>query len=100
MITLSSVSASVITATGIWILVAGLTEAITEILKNVSPKMFKDKATYSLSIIIGISLSFAFRINPFGLEGWAGYTSTIATGILASRGANYLNGLLKKLNIL
>jgi hypothetical protein len=82
---------------GLWLLVAGLTEAITEIVKNMFP--VKDKVTYGISIGVGVILAIAFGLNPFGLTGMAAYTSMVAAGILASRGSNYLNGLLKKLGI-
>lgn len=99
MLTFAAISASVISALGVWLLVAGLTEALTEVLKNMFPAVVKDKVTYGASIAIGIGLAFAFSLNPFGLMGVAGYASTVAAGVLASRGANYLSGILKKLGI-
>ncbi|MED1784461.1 hypothetical protein P4V43_21780 [Brevibacillus fortis] len=74
-----------------------LIEAVTEILKNAFP-VLKDRSTYILSILIGISLSLAFQVNPFGLDGSGYYVSAVLAGILTSRGANYLNGFVKKLN--
>lgn len=97
MTTLSVALATAVAATGIWLLVAGLTEALTEVLKVVLP--IKDKATYTVSIIVGVILAIAFGLNPFGLTGFASYISMVASGILASRGANYLNGWLKKFGI-
>lgn len=99
MITLSTVAAAILATAGLWVLVAGLTEAITEILKTLFPDKVQGKVTYAVSILIGIGLAFAFSLNPFGLVGAAGYASTVAAGLLASRGANYLSGLLKKLGI-
>ncbi|MFF2889479.1 hypothetical protein [Paenibacillus sp. NPDC057967] len=97
MVTLTTVLTTAVAAVGIWILVAGMTEAITEVLKAVFP--IKDKATYGVSVVIGVILAIAFGLNPFGLTGVAAYVSMVAAGIMASRGANYLNGLLKKLGI-
>lgn len=97
--TLPTTVDAVVSTVGIWLLVAGLTEAITEIFKQVLPSYIKEKATYGLSIIIGIGLAFAFQLNPFGLNGTAEFVSTMAAGVLASRGANYLNSLLKKLGM-
>ncbi|MCK6076945.1 hypothetical protein [Paenibacillus silvae] len=97
MVTLTGVLATAVAAIGLWIFVAGLTEAITEVMKKVIP--FKDTGTYAVSIIIGVGMAFAFGLNPFGLTGMASYASTVAAGLLASRGANYLSDWLKKLGI-
>jgi len=83
------------------VVIAVLTEAVTEIVKNLFPKgSIQDKVTYALSIIVGIVLAFAFNLNLFGLGGNAEYVSIVFAGIIASRGANYVNGFLKKFNIL
>ncbi|KGP82417.1 MULTISPECIES: hypothetical protein [unclassified Paenibacillus] len=97
MVTLTEVLATAVGAIGLWMLVAGLTEAITEVIKKVMP--IKDTGTYAVSIIVGVGLAFAFGLNPFGLTGIAAYSSTVAAGLLASRGANYLSDWLKKLGI-
>lgn len=97
MVTLSTVLATAVAAVGLWLLVAGLTEAITEVIKAILP--VKDKLTYAVSIVVGVGLAIAFGLNPFGLTGIAAYASMVAAGILASRGANYLNGWLKKFGI-
>lgn len=97
---LNQVLTNMASMTGLWILVAALTEALTEIVKNVLPDVVKDKVTYGTSIVIGIVLAIAFNLNPFGLNDYAAYVSMIAAGILASRGANYLNGLLKRIGVL
>lgn len=83
----------------LWVMVAVLTEGLTEVLKNAAPNLIKDKVTFTLSIAIGVVLAYAFSLNPFGLVGAAAHASTIAAGLLASRGANYLNGFLSKLDI-
>ncbi|MGG1263871.1 hypothetical protein [Brevibacillus laterosporus] len=89
-----------VTMVSTWFLVAFLTEALTEILKNVFPSTIKDKVTYGTSIAVGIALAYAFSLNVFGLTGLAAHASIIAAGMLASRGANYVNGFLKELGIL
>jgi hypothetical protein len=83
-----------------WLLVAFLTEGVTEILKALFPDKIKDRATFFTSVGVGIILAFAFGINPFGLTGFGAYVTTVAAGILASRGANYLNGFLKKVGVI
>ncbi|QNR70401.1 hypothetical protein IAQ67_29040 (plasmid) [Paenibacillus peoriae] len=100
MVTFAAIAASVMGAVAMWLFVAGLTEALTELVKNLLPNLVKDKVTYVASIVIGVALAFVFGLNPFGLAGIGAYASTVIAGVLASRGANYLNGLLKKLGIL
>jgi len=97
---LETMIATGLSTTGLWLLVAGLTETMTEILKNLFPEKIKDKVTYGASIGIGVLLAFAFQLNPFGMTGISAYASMIAGGILASRGANYLSYRLKKLGML
>lgn len=83
-----------------WLLVGFLTESVTEILKAIFPDKIKDRATFFTSVGVGIVLAFAFGLNPFGLTGFGAYATTIAAGVLASRGANYLNGFLKKIGVI
>ncbi|HDW3054817.1 TPA: hypothetical protein RMI67_002433 [Bacillus cereus] len=83
------------------VILAILTESLTEILKNMIPnRTIQDRFTYLLSIFVGISLAFAFNLNFFDLNGYGKYISIISAGLLASRGANYANGFLKKFDIL
>lgn len=91
---------TIFASAGLLLLVAVLSEALTEILRNLFSSTVRDKVTYALSIIIGIGLSFAFELNLFGLIGTGEYVSIIAAGILASRGANYINGFLKRIQVL
>lgn len=84
-----------------FLMVAILTESLTEIIKNLVPNgVVKDKLTYALSIVVGITLAFAFKLNILGLHGFGEYVSIVAAGLIASRGANYVNGFLKKFDIL
>ncbi|MCY8197904.1 hypothetical protein MOC90_06080 [Bacillus spizizenii] len=81
--------------------VAILTESITEVIKNLFPEgVVQDKITYILSIAVGILLAFIFNLEPFGLEGVGVIVSKVLMGIIASRGANYVNGFLKRFEIL
>jgi len=82
-----------------WILVALLTEGVTEIVKALFPDKIRDKAAYATAIVVGIALAFALNLKLFDLTGPSAYIAIVAAGILASRGANYLNGFLKKMNI-
>ncbi|MGN7765374.1 hypothetical protein [Paenibacillus sp. 22594] len=79
-------------------LVAFLSEALTEILKQAFP--IQDKQTYLLSIVIGVILAFVFEVDLFNLTGPGHYVSIVLCGILASRGSNYINGLLKHIGII
>jgi hypothetical protein len=89
----------IVSLIAVWLMVAFLTESLTEVIKNLFPTVIKDKATYSTSIVIGIVLAYAFGLNIFGLVGAGVYVSYVVAGVLASRGANYVNGLLSKLGI-
>ncbi|MEK3702723.1 hypothetical protein MKY87_01245 [Paenibacillus sp. FSL R7-0198] len=97
MVTLNAVLTTAVASVGLWLLLAGLTEALTEVVKTVLP--IKDRATYGVSIVVGVGLAISFGLNPFGLTGISAYTSMVAAGLLASRGANYLNGWLKRFGI-
>ncbi|MEK3838181.1 MULTISPECIES: hypothetical protein [unclassified Paenibacillus] len=78
--------------------VAFLSEALTEILKQAIP--IRDKQTYLLSIVVGVALAFTFKTDLFNLTGPGHYASIILCGVLASRGSNYINGLLKQIGII
>lgn len=81
------------------ILVAILVEAIWE---NI--KMIYDKQKFNISmigsLILGIIICVVFRIDIFpivGLNAAIPFIGSILTGIIVSRGANFVNDLLKKL---
>jgi hypothetical protein len=82
------------------VLVAILTESLTEIIKHAFNGIIKDKFTYLLSLVVGVVLAFAFDLNLFGLEGEHKYVSIVAAGLITSRGANYVNGFMKKFELL
>jgi 1,4-dihydroxy-2-naphthoate octaprenyltransferase len=86
---------------GLLLLIALLTESLTEVIKNIVPNhIIKDKLTYTVSIVVGIVLSYAFGLNLFGLTGFGEHVSKVAAGLIASRGANYVNGFMKKIGVL
>lgn len=85
---------------GTLLLIAVLSESLTEIIKNMFSSVVQDKVTYFVSIAVGIVLAYAFGLNLFGLTGAWQHVSTVSAGLIASRGANYVNGFMKKLGIL
>lgn len=91
---------TILANTALLLVVAILTESVTEVIKSLAPKVIKDKVTYAISIIVGITLAFSFELNLFGLEGYGGYVSIVFAGLIASRGANYVHDFLKKFDIL
>jgi hypothetical protein len=84
-----------------FLLVAILTEALTETIKLALPDVaIKGKATYFVSLSLGIVMAYAFGLNIFGLTGAGYHASVIAAGLIASRGANYVNGFMKQIGAL
>lgn len=82
-----------------------VTEALVEYGKSIgkafTSKDFKTAATQVVAILVSIALCFAAGADLFQIVGiqlawpWIG---TVLTGILGSRGANYLNDLISKLH--
>lgn len=92
---------TILQSTALLVVVAMLTEALTEIVKVMVPAKLRKQATYVLSITIGIILAIVLEVNLFGLDDVAGkYAGMIVAGILASRGANYVHGFLQKFDII
>ncbi|AKF95679.1 hypothetical protein ABE137_25500 [Brevibacillus laterosporus] len=82
------------------ILLAFLTESLTEIIKGLFSKWVKDQMTYSISILIGIILCYAFELNLFGLQHMWKHVSIISAGLIVSRGANYVHSFVKNVGML
>ncbi|TPG67913.1 hypothetical protein EEL32_17240 [Brevibacillus laterosporus] len=82
------------------ILLAFLTESLTEILKGLFSQWIRDRMTYFLSIFVGIILCYAFEMNLFGMQHIWQHVSIISAGLIVSRGANYVNSFIKSLRIL
>lgn len=81
------------------IVVAILVEAIWENIKMIYDK---DKFNISMigSLVLGIIICVVFGIDIFpivGLNAAIPFIGSIFTGIIVSRGANFVNDLLKKL---
>ena len=71
-------------------------ESITEIIGAIIPKFSKNY----IAIIIAIVLTVLFKIDIFLLFGYTAlnpYVAYILTGIILSRGSNYLHNLLDTL---
>ncbi|OLP64409.1 hypothetical protein BACPU_26340 [Bacillus pumilus] len=87
--------------TALLVAVALLTETLTDIVKASLPdNKINGKITYFTSNLVGVLLAFAFNLNLFNLTGYGEYVSIVFAGLLASRGANYVNGFVKKFDIL
>lgn len=81
------------------IVVAILVEAIWENIKMIYDK---DKFNISMigSLVLGIIICVIFRIDIFpivGLSAAIPFVGSIFTGIIVSRGANFVSDLLKRL---
>lgn len=81
------------------IIVAILVEAIWENIKMIYDK---DKFNISMigSLILGVVVCVIFRIDIFpivGLNAVIPFVGSVFTGIIVSRGANFVNDLFKKL---
>lgn len=81
------------------IVVAILVEAIWENIKMIYDK---DKFNISMigSLVLGIIVCVVFKIDIFpivGLNAAIPFIGSIFTGIIVSRGANFVNDLLKRL---
>lgn len=81
------------------IIVAILVEAIWE---NIKMIYYKDKFNISMigSLILGVVVCVIFRIDIFpivGLNAVIPFVGSVFTGIIVSRGANFVNDLFKKL---
>lgn len=81
------------------VVLAIITESLTEILKTFIPANIHSKATFALSIVLGIVLAFAMDLSLLGGEGYVRVVGILASGILVSRGANYISGFIKKFDL-
>ena len=81
------------------IIVAILVEAIWENIKMIYDKQ-KINISMIGSLILGIIICVAFKIDIFpivGLNAVIPFIGSIFTGIIVSRGANFVSDLLKRL---
>lgn len=81
------------------ILIEALVEYAKTIIKMVEDGEKKTAITQCATVVLGILLSFAFNADlfvPIGIE-VNHVVGTIITGIIASRGANYISDFIKKI---
>ena len=85
------------------IAVAVLIEGLVEYGKNIANMFYegdrKTGVTQIVTIIIGIALAFAFNANMFVPLGLSvnNYVGMVLTGIVMSRGSNYVSDLITKI---
>lgn len=83
--------------------VAVLIEGLVEYGKNIANMFYegdrKTGITQIVTIIIGIALAFAFNANMFVPLGLSvnNYVGMVLTGIVMSRGSNYVSDLITKI---
>ena len=82
------------------VVAAGLIEALIEIGKDVFVNGKMD-AIKIISVAVGIVFCFAFNLDALALVGFNStipYFGIVCTGILASRGSNFISDLFAKIN--
>lgn len=85
------------------IAVAVLIEGFVEYGKNIANMFYdgdkKTAITQIVTIVVGIALAFAFNANMFVPLGLTvnNYVGMILTGIVMSRGSNYVSDLITKI---
>jgi len=84
--------------TAVVLALAFLAESLTEYLLQ-ETKLERYQKWFA--ICVGILLAFNFRLDIFSafvdLDSWIPYAGVVLTGILLSRGANWLHDFLKRL---
>lgn len=85
------------------IAVAVLIEGLVEYGKNIANMFYdgdkKTAITQIVTIVVGIALAFAFNANMFVPLGLTvnNYVGMVLTGIVMSRGSNYVSDLISKI---
>ena len=84
---------------GIAVLVEAMVEYAKSILKMITDKEYKTAIMQLITIAIGVLFAFLFNLNLFealeiAVDAIAG---KILTGIVISRGSNYVNDLISKI---
>jgi multidrug transporter EmrE-like cation transporter len=81
---------------------AVVTEATTEAFKNILQKSNTEiKALYVqlFSVVVGILLAFTLQMDiTYAINGQIDFVGILVTGVLVSRGANYIHDMLNVLN--
>ena len=89
---------------GLIFVVAILVEGIVEYFKSICDmflkKEVKTAVTQIVTVIIGIFLAYAFKIDLFSLNNIAVApgVGTVLTGIIVSRGSNYVSDLISRIS--
>ena len=80
------------------------TELITKILKQFIPKKIKEKVDFQfpllISVIVGITLSFTFKMDIFRMFGFVAFypnVAYVAIGLIAAGGSPWVHEYLSKL---
>lgn len=76
-----------------------LVEAVVEVIKSVYNEGQVNK-TVILSIFVGLLFAFTLRVDLFallGIDTHIAYVGTVASGLIVSRGANFVHDLIDKL---
>jgi len=80
-------------------LAAVLVEAVINVIKN-AKELYKDWR-YWIALVVGVAVAIAYDIDLFrsvGLETEIQFVGAALTGVIVSRGANYVSDILKKIN--
>ena len=76
-----------------------LVEAVVEVIKSIYENG-KINKTVILSIFVGLLFAFTLGVDLFsllGIDTHIAYVGTVATGLIVSRGANFVHDLIDKL---
>ena len=79
--------------------VAILVEAIVEILKSIKDGKGLNKSVI-LSILVGLLFAFTTKLDVLeliGIDAHIPYVGMVATGLIVSRGSNYVHEIIDKL---
>ncbi len=86
-----------------YFVLAVLTEKVTLIIKDIIPNTaaWSYKIDRLVAIIVGLVLAFAAQLNvldALGVKTVAGWVGVLLTGLIISRGANYVHDILGLIN--
>lgn len=73
-----------------------LVESITQCVKLMLPTVVKENITFIFSMIVGVLICLTYNISVIETGNYA-IVGEIITGVIISRGTNYVYDFLKKL---
>lgn len=79
------------------LMVSFLTESVVEIIKDILPKNVWNKTKKYIPVVVAIFFATGYKIDFFSMldmEFSIPYTGYILSGLIASRGANYVHNFL------